>query len=140
MPSFISTMFENFSLKLKHTKCGEWAGELAKGRILASRCRRCGRKYYPPRADCTCFSDCELVEIETEGELLTYTQIHVPPEHFSESTPWGRFEPYTVGMILTGEGLRILGWILRDAESLSVGKRMKAVPKKLGEKVTIVLE
>jgi len=40
-----------------HTKVGAFADHLKDGRIMASRCTKCGFTSFPPRADCpSCLS------------------------------------------------------------------------------------
>ena len=141
--------FKNFSLSITQTKVALFAEELAQGRILSTVCRKCGKRYYPPRADC---SDCMGSEMEWkavggEGRLLTFTKIYVPPEHYSLPQPRMpfssiQFDPCPVGILEVEEGLRVMGWIPKvDVKKLRVGMKMKASATALPDgKVTIILE
>lgn len=135
--------FDKFSLFLKDTKSARFADDLANGKITATRCKKCATLYYPPRADCPkCMTgEIEWTELQPYGKLVTYTEIHIPPEHFASSTPFSRekFEPYMIGLIELENGLRIMGWMLSIKEP-KTGMRMKAAPKAVDDRITIVLE
>ncbi len=141
--------FKNFSLFITHTKVARFVDDLVDGMIKGTICKSCGRKYYPPRADCP---DCmgyemDWIPIKTNGRLITFTKIYVPPEHFAVRQPLMpfssiQFEPCPIGVIETDEGMRIMGWIPKiDIKKIHVGKEMKASPSILPDgKITIVLE
>jgi len=140
--------FERFSLSIKHTKIEDFVDYLESGRIMAKRCKSCGAKYYPPRADCArCLeSDMEWAEIPSEGKLLTFTQIFVPPAHYASipsSMPFSRtiMEPPLVGIIEVEEGIRIMGFIPdMDTKKIRIGTSFKAAPELLPDgRITIVL-
>ncbi|MCX8116486.1 MAG: Zn-ribbon domain-containing OB-fold protein [Desulfobacterota bacterium] len=141
--------FKDFSLFINQTKVGRFASDLAAGRIMSTLCKRCGRRFYPPQADCpSCMeSEMEWREIGAEGRLLTFTRIHVPPEHFAVRQPLMpfssvQFEPCPIGLLQVENGLTLMGWIPKvDVKKLRVGMKMKASPFTLPDgKVTIVLE
>ncbi|RLG49748.1 MAG: hypothetical protein DRN96_09090 [Thermoproteota archaeon] len=98
-----------------------WQG-LKEGKVLATRCRKCGKMFFPPVADCSeCYSqDMEWVELSGEGELETFTHILVRPASFQDE------EPYTVAIARMKEGVRVLAWI-KDVEptDLKVGMKVK---------------
>jgi len=141
--------FKNFALSISQTKVARFAKELAEGKIMATLCKKCGKKYYPPRADC---SDCMSSEMEWkpiggEGKLVTFTKIYVPPEHFAIRQPLMpfssvQFEPCPIGILEVEDGLRIMGWIPKiDVKKIRVGMKLKASPQILLDgKVTIILE
>jgi uncharacterized protein len=141
--------FKNFALSISQTKVARFAKELAEGKIMATLCKKCGKKYYPPRADC---SDCMSSEMEWkpiggEGKLVTFTKIYVPPEHFAIRQPRMpfssvQFEPCPIGILEVEDGLRIMGWIPKiDVKKIRVGMKLKASPQILLDgKVTIILE
>jgi uncharacterized OB-fold protein len=141
--------FKNFSFGLTQTKVARFADELAAGKIMATICKKCGKKYYPPRADCSaCMGgEMEWKPIRTEGSLVTFTKIHVPPEHFAIRQPLMpfssiQFEPCAIGLLEVEEGFRIMGWMPKiDLKKIRVGMKMKASAQVLPDgKVTIVLE
>jgi uncharacterized OB-fold protein len=141
--------FKNFALSISQTKVARFAIELAEGKIMATLCKKCGKKYYPPRADCSgCMSsEMEWKPIGGEGKLVTFTKIYVPPEHFAIRQPMMpfssvQFEPCPIGILEVEDGLRIMGWMPKiDVKKIRVGMKLKASPQILLDgKVTIILE
>ena len=141
--------FKNFSLNIAQTKVNRFVDELAAGRFMATVCKKCGKKYYPPQADCPgCMaSDMEWKQISSEGALVTFTKIHVPPEHFAVRQPLMpfssvQFEPCPIGILGVEGGLKIMGWIPKsDIKKIKVGMKMKASSFTLPDgKLTIILE
>ncbi len=141
--------FKNFALAISQTKVARFADDLAAGKIMSTSCKKCGKKYYPPRADCSaCMnSEMEWSPLNGEGKLVTFTKIYVPPEHFAIRQPLMpfssvQFEPCPVGIIEVEGGLRIMGWMPKiDLKKIKIGMKLKAVPQVLLDgKVTIVLE
>lgn len=141
--------FKDFSRNLNQTKVARFVEELATGKIMATVCMKCGAKYYPPRADCSaCMeSSMEWRPIEGMGHLVTYTRIHVPPEHFSIRQPRMpfssiQFEPCPVGLVEMEEGLRIMGWMPKiDSRNIRIGMKLRCFPHILPDgKATIILE
>ena len=53
-----------------------WEG-LKEGKIYTTRCKNCGKLYFPPVVDCAeCYSsDMEWIELSGEGEIETFTHI-----------------------------------------------------------------
>lgn len=141
--------FKNFSLSIGQTKVNRFADDLAAGKIMLTICKKCGKKYYPPMADCSaCMtSEMEWRPIAVEGNLATYTKIFVPPEHFAFRQPLMpfssvQFEPCPIGILEVEDRLRIMGWMPKlDLKKIKVGMKMKAIPQiLLNGKITIVLE
>jgi len=141
--------FKDFSLFINQTKVARFAEELAAGKIMATICKECKKKYYPPRADCSgCMgSEMEWKPLRGEGSLVTFTKIYVPPDHFAVQQPLMpfssiQFEPCPIGIIEVEEGLKVMGWIPKvDLKKIRVGMKMKASPQILPNgKVTIILE
>ena len=141
--------FKNFSLNIAQTKVNKFVDELAAGKFMATVCKKCGKKYYPPLADCSnCMqSDMEWKQIGSEGKLVTFTKIHVPPEHFAVGQPLMpfssvQFQPCAFGIIEVEGGLKIMGWIPKvDVKKIKVGMKLKASSFTLPDgRLTIVLE
>lgn len=130
--------FEQFSLALSHTKIGdEFMEHLENGVIPATKCKECGKKYYPPRADCQkCIdSEMEWIELDTTGEVLAYTQINVPGEHFQNFTLLNQegFVPIPIGILSLGDDEpNLFGWIVdHDVEDIEVGMELEASVEKV---------
>jgi uncharacterized protein len=141
--------FRDFSLFVNQTKVGRFAEDLEGGEITATVCKGCGKKYYPPRADCSeCMgNEMDWVPVEARGTLISYTIIYVPPDHFAvrqSSMPFStiKFEPCPVGLLEVEDGLRVMGWIPKiDSKQLRTGIKLRALPQKLADgRVTIILE
>lgn len=125
--------FEQFSLSLSNTKVGEkFMESLKEGIIPGTKCNECGKKFYPPRHNCqNCgSSDMDWIELSTTGELLAFTSINVPGEHYQNFTLLNQdeHEPIPIGIIsLKEEGVNLLGWMpeLRVGD-IEVGMELKA--------------
>jgi hypothetical protein len=62
---------------------------LAKGKLLGSRCIRCGYKYATPRSHCMqCGSRTDWIELPQEGQVHTYTTCYYGGEAFLKETPF----------------------------------------------------
>lgn len=86
---------------------GRFFEGLREGKLLATRCGRCGAKYFPPQADCpNCGAgEVEWFEVSGRGRLLTYTVINVKPESYS------KHPDYAVGVARLEEGFNVVAWI-----------------------------
>ncbi|QQG49221.1 MAG: OB-fold domain-containing protein [archaeon] len=93
---------------------------LIKGRILSSKCARCGRSYLPPKAYCTnCYLEIrDYVEVGPAGTVSAVTQSHVD---FS-----GRPSKPRTFVFVTFAGVQ--GGIVHYAavEGLRIGSRVRA--------------
>jgi uncharacterized OB-fold protein len=102
-----------------------WNG-IKEGKIFTTKCKKCGKLFFPPVADCpTCLSsDPEWVELSNDAEIETFTQVLVLPATFQ------KYEPYIIGIARLKEGVRVLAW-LKDAkiEDVKVGMKVKLAPK-----------
>jgi uncharacterized OB-fold protein len=97
---------------------------LSQKRIMAGKCKKCGKIHLPPRLLCDkCFNDqFTWQEISGKGRLITYTVIHIAPVQFQSQAP------YAVGIIQLEEGLKLPGII--DGiphEQLKIGMELKIV-------------
>ncbi len=141
--------FRDFSQFIKHTKIGQaFAEALASQKVFGTKCRKCGRVFYPPRAECP---DClveeiEYVEIPARGTLLTFTAIFVPPAHYGVSPPKMPFAkvtqiPCPVGVVEVADGVRVTGWIPDvELDALRVGDPFEVQARTLKNgQLTIVL-
>jgi uncharacterized OB-fold protein len=141
--------FKDFSLGISQTKVFRFVEELSAGNIVATICKKCGQKYYPPRSDCCkCMeSQMEWIPISVEGNLFTFTKIYIPPKHFAPIQPLMpfsniQFDPCAIGILEVEDKLRIMGWIPKvELKKIKIGMRMKASPFRLQDgRITIILE
>ncbi len=103
--------FEKFGRKsfTAMTKTGKFVDLLAEGKIEGTVCKKCGAKFFPPRADCaTCFSaDMDWFEMPKKGKLETFTTAYYAPFGF-EADP-----PYTMGVVDFGD-IKLFARLAKD--------------------------
>jgi hypothetical protein len=113
----------NFS---PYTKVSEFAQYLKDGYLMGSRCKQCGTRSFPPRADCeNCMgNEFEFIEISGRATLHTYTKIIAAPTGFED------LSPYIVGLADLEEGGRALAWIGKSIkeEEIKIGMPLQVVP------------
>ena len=104
------------------SKAAEFVTYLEQGRVMATRCQRCGAKHFPPKMDCPrCLSsDVEWFEITGTGRLVTYAVVGYGPTGFEGDTP------YTLAIVDFGE-LRPFGRLSRDIDEgdIQVGMELR---------------
>jgi uncharacterized OB-fold protein len=114
----------NFS---PYTKVTDFAQHLRDGRLMGTKCGKCGAFSFPPRADCVeCMSgDFEYTELSGKATLHTFTKIVAAPTGFEDMTP------YTVGVVDLEEGGRLLAWIGETIkeEEIAIGMELQVVPQ-----------
>jgi len=93
--------FEKFGRKsfTAMTKTAKFVDLLGEGKIEGTVCKKCGAKFFPPRADCSsCLSaDMDWFEMPKKGKLETFTTAYYAPFGF-EADP-----PYTMGVVDFGD-------------------------------------
>lgn len=84
--------FEKFGRKsfTSATKVDKFVNFLLEGRIMGTQCKKCGKKFFPPRADCSnCLSsEMEWFDIPERGRIVTYTTAFYAPFGFEKDTPY----------------------------------------------------
>jgi len=117
--------FDVRELRLKYIisveKTKQFFEGLKQGKLLATKCKNCGRIFFPPQVDCpSCLrSDIEWIELKGEGTIETLTVIFVKPPSFNH------FDPYTVAIARLDEGPRILAWLRGDPKKIKPNQRVK---------------
>lgn len=99
---------------------------LKQGKVLATKCKKCGKLFFPPVADCSeCLvSDMEWVELSNEATIETFTHVVVRPTTFQPE------KPYTVAIGRLKEGVRVLAWLTGfKLSEVKVGMKAKLVAK-----------
>lgn len=99
-------------------------------RLEASKCKECGKIFFPPRLICSnCKSrDFENIKLSREGKLLTYTIIRVAPSQFVDQVP------YAVGIVELKEGVNLLMQITDcDLDKLEIGMNVRIEFRKIQE-------
>jgi uncharacterized protein len=107
------------------------------GKILGTRCPKCGVTYCPPSSDCPkCWVPTEWVELGQQGTVLAYTIIGMPALWLDVKAP------YAMGLIkLDGADtglVHFLGEI--ELDKIKVGMRVEAVPKKKEERAGYITD
>jgi hypothetical protein len=111
-----------FIFEIPTERLSEFWNGLEKGKVYASKCKKCGRITFPPTADCSrCFSSGpEWVDIQGEGAIETFTHIVIRPPSFQAHPT------YTVAVVKMDSGVKVLAWLtgtkLGDAK---VGARVR---------------
>jgi uncharacterized OB-fold protein len=110
-----------------YSKVMAFAVHLKEGRMMGSRCKKCGYKTFPPVADCPqCLSpNFEFVEYNGKGKLFTFSTIAAAPTGFEDEVP------YTIGVVELEEGGRLLAWIGETipVADVQIGMDVQAVPR-----------
>ena len=102
-----------------------WEG-LRQGKIYATKCKGCGKLYFPPSADCPhCLStELEWIELGNEAEVETFTHVVIRPTTFQQN------KPYTVAIGKLKEGVKVLAWLTGfKLSEIKVGMKVKLVAK-----------
>jgi len=122
--------FDNFGTVsfTAEAKASDFVDYLEKGKVMATRCRRCGTNYFPPRLDCPkcLLSDIEWFEIKGGGRLATYTIVNYGPAGFEDDTPY-------ILAIADFDGVRVFGRLSKDIKEsdIKLGMGVKVIPVKL---------
>ena len=110
-----------------YTKVQDFAVHLKGGRMMGSRCKKCGYQTFPPRADCPqCMSgEFEFVEYSGKGTVLTFTTIAAAPTGFERDVP------YTCVVVELDGGGRLLAWSGETVpqSDVKIGMPVQVVPR-----------
>jgi len=102
---------------------------LKEGKLMGTKCKKCGAKYLPPRAHCKCGShEVEWYEAPTRGKLFSYTLVTFPPESMT------KYAPYIVAVAELEDGSRLLAQITGvSPKTLQIGLPVQVVPYQISE-------
>lgn len=119
----------------KQSKVTSFVDQLFAGKVMGTKCKKCGKKFFPPRADCAyCFSsDVDWFAIDEAGKLVTYTTVTYAPLGFEADAP------YVIGIVEFNDGVKVLSRISKqiDPKTVKIGMKLKVTPIKLNDsKVT----
>ena len=120
------------------TRVNDFIGHLHEGKLMGTRCVKCGKTFFPPRAQChTCLTaDMEWFEVTGQGKLVSYSTLQYAPTGFTDEVP------YTIALVNYGDYQvfgRIDGSVPRD--EVAVGMALKAaVSKTSNGKLTFVFQ
>jgi uncharacterized OB-fold protein len=123
--------FSNFGVVsfTDQSKVADFVTYLKQGKVMTTKCKQCGRMFFPPRADCPdCVrSEVEWFAIEGSGKLATYTTVNYGPSGFENDAP------YTLAIVDFSDGLRVFGRVSKDINpaEIKVGMDLKVAPSAL---------
>jgi uncharacterized OB-fold protein len=104
------------------SKVNDFVGYLEQGKVMGTRCRDCGKAFFPPRADCChCLAgNIEWFEIAGTGKLLTYSRLQFGPVGFEKDLP------YCIALVDFGD-VKVFGRLDKaiPEEEIRVGMTMK---------------
>jgi hypothetical protein len=110
------------------TKVNDFIDYLEKAQVMATRCKTCGRIFFPPRADCyQCLgSDMDWHAVTGTGKLLTYSKLQYAPAGFGDDLP------YAIAVVDYGD-YKVFGRIADDVpeEEIEVGMELKTAVNRL---------
>ena len=109
------------------TQVNDFIDYLEQGKLMGTRCKTSGRRYFPPRAHC-CESmsmDMEWFEVAGSGKLVSFSTLKYAPTGFQDDLP------YTIALLDYGAH-KVFGRIdpTVNASDLTVGMAMRTVPAK----------
>ncbi|MBI2830159.1 MAG: Zn-ribbon domain-containing OB-fold protein [Chloroflexi bacterium] len=129
--------FEKFGIIsfTKEAKPVDFVTYLEQGKVMGSRCVKCGEVHFPPKMDCPCCIDSpvEWVEVKSKGKLLTYAVVNYGPAGFENDAP------YTLALAEFDEGIKIFSRLSKDVKEadIKVGMEVKVVPLNLpGDRIS----
>ena len=109
------------------TGVNDFIDHLEQGRVMGTRCKVSGRRYFPPRAQCcdSLEADMEWFEVAGTGRLVSFSTLKYAPTGFKEDLP------YTIALLDYGE-YKVFGRIAPGVAQadLSVGMEMRTVSAK----------
>lgn len=102
---------------------------LKHGKLMGTKCAKCGARCLPPRAHCKCGSgELEWYTAPTKGKLVTYTLVTFPPDSMS------KYAPYIVAIAELEDGSRLLAHITGvTPKTLQVDLPIQAVTHQISE-------
>ena len=110
------------------TRTNDFISYLEDGKVMGTRCKECGKAYFPPRADCyQCLpGEMDWFEVSGTGKLVTYSKLEYAPIGFQEDVP------YCIALLDYGD-YKVFGRIDRDLapDEIEVGMEMKTVANTL---------
>ena len=106
------------------TKVNDFVSHLDEDRITGTRCKDCGKVFFPPRADCyKCLtSNMEWFDVSGTGRLVSYSKLEYAPVGFDDDLP------YCIALLDYGD-YKVFGRLANDLpqEEVEVGMEMKTV-------------
>lgn len=120
------------------TQINDFIGYLEEGKLMGTRCKKCGKQYFPPRAQCfnSLSDEMEWFEVTGKGKLVSFSTLQYAPTGFTDDLP------YTIALVDYGD-YKVFARIDKSVQEadLSVGMDLKAVVSKTSnDKLTFVFQ
>ncbi|HMB32246.1 MAG TPA: Zn-ribbon domain-containing OB-fold protein [Desulfohalobiaceae bacterium] len=110
------------------SKINDFIDYLEQGKVMGTKCRDCGMKFFPPRADCfKCLtSNMDWFEVSEAGKLISFSKLQYGPVGFENDLP------YTIAVLDFGE-YKVFGRVSDKVpeDDLQVGMDMKVAVNEL---------
>jgi uncharacterized OB-fold protein len=102
---------------------------LKEGKLMGTKCQKCGTKYMPPRQHCKCgSSEIEWYEAPMKGKIFTFTMVMFPPDSMV------KYAPYIVAVAELEDGTHLLAHLTGvTPTTLKVGLPIQIVPQQISE-------
>jgi uncharacterized OB-fold protein len=114
---------------VSETKVADFVKYLKEGKIMATRCSRCGKLYFPPRADCPddLSTDMKWEQLSGKCKLLTYTTAHFAPTGFQDDLP------YAIALAECEEGVKVYALLSKsiNEKEIHIGMNLQLAPLRL---------
>jgi len=110
------------------TRVNDFIDHLQAGTVSGTRCRGCGRLFFPPRAHCCdCLSgDMDWFPVKGIGRLVSFSRLQYAPSGFEADVP------YSLGLVDFTD-CKVFGRIAAEVPDteITVGMPMRAVARRL---------
>ncbi|MEM0201365.1 MAG: Zn-ribbon domain-containing OB-fold protein [Candidatus Micrarchaeaceae archaeon] len=113
---------------MEKASASAWRKFNARYNMIGNVCKTCNTKYFPPRIVCkNCGRNTKMEEFQFNGngEIFSFTKIHVPSDSFKENAP------YIIGVIKLEEGPLVEGHIVESGKEPVIGAKVKQVFRKM---------
>ncbi|MFH1974154.1 MAG: Zn-ribbon domain-containing OB-fold protein [Pseudomonadota bacterium] len=111
------------------TKAVDFVRFLEQGKMMTTKCQKCGKIHFPPKMDCSACgtTDMDWIEISEMGKLVAYSTVMYGPTGFENDVP------YTIAVIRFPNGVQVFGRISKKIaiDNIKVGMKLKPVAIKL---------
>ncbi len=107
------------------TQVNDFVDYLEQGKLMGTKCKDCGMKFFPPRAHCykSLSKNMEWFEVTGKGKLVSFSTLRYGPTGFTEELP------YTIALVDYGD-YKVFGRIdpavAEPDSNLKVGMEMVA--------------
>ena len=111
------------------TQVNDFIDYLEQGKLMGTKCKDCGMKFFPPRAQCykSLSRNMEWFEVTGKGKLVSFSTLRYGPTGFTEELP------YTIALVDYGD-YKVFGRIdpavAEPDSNLKVGMDMVAKTSK----------